>query len=206
MRLICAILVAMVCCTLAETAHASVAEVLDGWFGSDTAEIWRASTVWIKERYHETPELVLGLGAGLTLPFLAAFGLGLQAILVRRETSSRAAGRRPDRTIPPSAWKKAGQIELAGPSGPIRFDVAHDLIRIGRAEDNDIRLAHKTVHRYHAVVERSPDMLFTIVDLSGGEGNGVKVCGVPVTQSRLVDGDEFEVGKVSLRFLLAEVR
>jgi hypothetical protein len=206
MRLICALLVAAVCCTLAGTAHAGVAEVLDGWFGAETAEIWRASTVWISARYHEAPELVLGVGAGLALPFLAALGLGLQAVLARRETSSTAAGRRPVRTIPPSAWKKAGQIEVADSRGPVRFDVAHDLIRIGRADDNDIRLEHKTVHRYHAVVERSPDMLFTIVDLSGGDGNGVKVRGVPVTQARLIDGDEFQVGKVSLRFLLTEVR
>lgn len=206
MRPISAIVVAALCCAMTDPAHAGMAEVLDGWFGAETAEAWRASSVWIRERYQEAPELVLGLGAAMALPFIAGCGLGLQLMLARKSPVSRMGSGRPVKTIPPSSWKKAGQIEVISQRGPVRFDVAHDLVRIGRAEDNDIRLAHETVHRYHAVVEKSPDMLFTIVDVSGDGGNGVKVRGVPVTQARLVDGDEFEVGKVSLRFLLAEVR
>lgn len=189
----------------ASPANAGVTEMLDRLLGPDVATAWTTSTDWIRERYQEAPELVLGIGAALVLPLVATVGLALNLLFGRRGSATEGDRRRAMRTIPPSSWRKSGQIEVVDPSGSVRFDIAHDLVRIGRADDNDIRLAHNTVHRYHAVVEKSPEMAFTIVDLSGGVGNGVRVRGVPVTQARLADGDEFEVGKVSLRFRLAEV-
>jgi FHA domain len=189
----------------ASPAHAGAADVLERLFGAEAAEVWRASSIWIGERYQEAPELVLGVSAALALPLVAALGLGLHVLIGRRAAIRASREGRATRTIPPSSWRKAGQIEVVDQRGLVRFNIAHDLIRIGRAEDNDIRLAHNTVHRYHAVVEKSAEMAFTIVDLSGGSGNGVRVHGVPVTQAPLADGDVFEVGKVSLRFHLTEV-
>ena len=180
-----------------------------GWIndvlGAEAAETWRVSWHWILERYPQAPALVLGVAAALALPLIAMLGLVLQVLIGRAVRRPVVVAEPAVKTIPARSWGKSGQIEVVGLRSPAKFAFAHDLVRIGRADDNDIRLAHNTVHRYHAVVEKTPDMLFTIVDLSGGDGNGVRVRGVPVTQARLADGDEFEVGKVSMRFHLTEV-
>src|SRR5690606_16400828 len=63
-----------------------------------------------------------------------------------------------------------GRAAAALPTGPT-------LVRIGRHEDNDIRLAHASVHRHHALIHRTSEDEYVIVDLSGREGNGVLVNG-----------------------------
>jgi pSer/pThr/pTyr-binding forkhead associated (FHA) protein len=68
------------------------------------------------------------------------------------------------------------------------------------AEDNDLRLDHATVHRHHAVLQRTSDARFIICDLSGASGNGIKVNGSRVAQAALADGDRIEVGSVVLDF------
>ena len=76
------------------------------------------------------------------------------------------------------------------------------MLRIGRHEENDVRLADKTVHRHHAVLQLTGEQGYTITDLSGTEGNGVLVNSERVTQARLRDGDIIELGAVKLRFAL----
>jgi len=78
------------------------------------------------------------------------------------------------------------------------------MIRIGRHEENDIRLASQTVHRYHAVLHRTPELKFVITDLSGPEGNGVLVNAERVEQMALSAGDLIELGDVRLRFRFGE--
>ena len=87
------------------------------------------------------------------------------------------------RTAPPERWPLAGQ-----------------LIRIGRHQDNDIRLPDTSVHRYHAVIERTPDEAFVITDLSGKDGNGVRVNGERLSRAQLADGDVIELGRTRLKF------
>lgn len=76
------------------------------------------------------------------------------------------------------------------------------MLRIGRHEENDVRLADKTVHRHHAVLQLTGEQGYTITDLSGNEGNGVLVNSERVTQARLRHGDIIELGAVKLRFAL----
>jgi pSer/pThr/pTyr-binding forkhead associated (FHA) protein len=61
------------------------------------------------------------------------------------------------------------------------------------------------VHRRHAVIERMPGEAFVVTDVSGKDGNGVRVNGKPVAQARLVDGDVIELGRARLRFENAPV-
>lgn len=83
---------------------------------------------------------------------------------------------------------------------PWAVPLSHDLLRIGRHQENDIRLEDKTVHRYHALLHRSPDGDFLIRDLSGDAGNGVYVNGARIAQTQLRPGDLVELGAVRLRF------
>ena len=74
------------------------------------------------------------------------------------------------------------------------------LVCIGRHQDNDIRLPDTAVHRYHAVIERTPDEAFVITDLSGKDGNGVRINGERQSRAQLADGDVIELGRTRLKF------
>lgn len=79
------------------------------------------------------------------------------------------------------------------------------VIRIGRHQDNDIRLADTSVHRYHAVIQRTPEEAFVITDVSGKAGNGVRVNGQRLEHAMLSDGDVIELGRARLKFESAPV-
>lgn len=74
------------------------------------------------------------------------------------------------------------------------------MVRIGREEDNEIRLTHPTVHRYHALVRRSIEDGYEIADLSDVTGNGVLINGEKISHRRLFDGDVISLGAARLRF------
>ena len=103
-----------------------------------------------------------------------------------------------------SAPQSQGWLTVEGRSGG-PTPLAGDLIRIGRQEDNDIRLADRSVHRYHAVIERTADEAFMIKDISGQDGSGVRINGEPKAEARLADGDVIELGRARLRFENAPV-
>ena len=78
--------------------------------------------------------------------------------------------------------------------------LAGELIRIGRDEENDLRLADPNVHRHHALIQRTPDAEFVVFDVSGGRGNGVFVNGRRHARARLRDGDLITLGNSRVRF------
>lgn len=75
-----------------------------------------------------------------------------------------------------------------------------NVVRIGREDDNDITIPHPTVHRYHAMIQRSSEAGYTISDLSSDRGNGVLLNGRRVTHARLDNGDIIGLGKIELNF------
>ncbi|MEO1281254.1 MAG: FHA domain-containing protein [Pseudomonadota bacterium] len=77
-----------------------------------------------------------------------------------------------------------------------------DLLRIGREADNDIVLGSKTVHRYHAVIRRTRDAGYVLVDLSGTGGNGVHLNGERILDGQLRDGDQIVLGTARLKFIV----
>ena len=87
--------------------------------------------------------------------------------------------------------------------GPARDDpnqIARTNI-IGRESDNDICLRDRSVHRYHALIHRSPDAEYFITDLSGDGGNGVWVNGVKQRAVELCSGDLIQLGSADVRFV-----
>jgi pSer/pThr/pTyr-binding forkhead associated (FHA) protein len=72
---------------------------------------------------------------------------------------------------------------------------------IGRTEENDIVLGHRSISRHHAKIVRDGDS-YTIVDLQSA--NGVRVNGEDYERIELHAGDIIELGHVKLRFVGAD--
>jgi hypothetical protein len=163
----------------------------------------------IEGAYARAPILVLALSALLILPAAAVLSLAAQAAWRRRSRQSalRAAERRAQsdtliKEMPETAGLQTLQqawVTVEGRHGAT-IALAGQVIRIGRSEDNDIRLPDWSVHRHHAVIERTAGEVFVITDVSGKDGSGVRVNGARTAQARLADGDVIELGKARLRF------
>jgi pSer/pThr/pTyr-binding forkhead associated (FHA) protein len=69
---------------------------------------------------------------------------------------------------------------------------------IGRTDENDIQINHRSISRHHAKLVRDQDR-YTIVDLQSA--NGVRVNGEDYERIELNPGDVVELGHVKLRFV-----
>jgi PAS domain-containing protein len=173
-------------------------------------ELFTGAIVLVETGYHQVPALVFVFGALLILPLAAIASLLVH--LVRRRRSHGAALRAAERraqmmrepaasltdgsmfAVPAQAW-----LSIDGQSGDT-IPVDGKVIRIGRHEENDICLNDTSVHRYHAIIERTNDEVFVITDLSGEKGNGIRVNGERLAQVQLTDGDVIDLGRARLRF------
>ncbi len=84
-------------------------------------------------------------------------------------------------------------IHEEGSRSELKFE--RELLTIGRALDNDIRLNSTQVSRYHCRIERGPEGIW-LTDL--GSANGTQVNGVRVDRRRLAAGDRLQVGGVRI--------
>lgn len=163
--------------------------------------------------YQRAPALVLVLSALVVLPAVALISLAAQARMRRRsrQAALRAAQRRAEngallKETPAAApaWPSQAWLTIEGRATDT-MPLNGQVIRIGRHQDNDIRLADRSVHRHHAVIERTAEEAFVITDVSGKDGNGVRVNGERTPQAQLADGDVIELGRARLRFETAPV-
>ncbi|MEZ5775279.1 MAG: FHA domain-containing protein [Hyphomicrobiaceae bacterium] len=135
----------------------------------------------------------------------AEAGTRVSTSIARSTASGPAApstGRTAKASPEPIRWSSVASFEMLDGSATA-LPLQGTMVRIGRHEENDIRLASKTVHRYHAVVHVTPERDYVLTDLSGSGGNGIIVNGARVEQAQLRPGDVVEVGEVRLRFQLA---
>jgi membrane protein implicated in regulation of membrane protease activity len=159
----------------------------------------------ISEGYRAAPALMLGLALAVGLPLLTAV-----ARVVRPLTRSADATRRyqPEHDVDGEAAVAidvdgAGHVpfvEIESGGKGVRCALQRDMLRIGREDDNDIRMRNGSVHRYHAAIHREDYDDWHITDLSGVEGNGLIVNGRRCCEARLNDGDVIELGAGRLRF------
>ncbi len=84
--------------------------------------------------------------------------------------------------------------ELAG----MEFMLGRASVVIGRTDENDVQLNHRSISRHHAKVVRDGDR-YTIVDLQSA--NGVRVNGDDYERIELNPGDIVELGHVKMRFV-----
>ena len=169
----------------------------------------------IEAGYQRAPVLVLVLSALLILPTVALISFAAHASARRR--ASRAAFRAAQRRAQVGAVAREPLSGTGAPAWPSQawltiegktegtMPLSGQVIRIGRHQDNDIRLADTSVHRYHAVIQRTPEEAFVITDVSGKAGNGVRVNGERLEHAMLSDGDVIELGRARLKFESAPV-
>jgi hypothetical protein len=177
------------------------------------AEAWSVSAQWVTVHYAKTPALIVGLAAVVVVPPLALLSglIGAMARLALPQHPERlgfVAMPAPHDASPDHptnmAWpREAWLTGVAGATAiapPLICRMPRELLSIGRGEDNDLVLDETTVHRTHALIQRTPDTLFLIKDLAGPEGNGIAINGERVTEAHLLDGDHITLGLTTLIF------
>jgi pSer/pThr/pTyr-binding forkhead associated (FHA) protein len=85
----------------------------------------------------------------------------------------------------------------------VRYLLGEDVVKAGRHPESDIFLDDITVSRRHAVIERTGDG-FTVRD--AGSLNGTYVNRDRVDKAVLKTGDELQIGRFRLSFVLGEAR
>src|SRR5213078_722690 len=79
------------------------------------------------------------------------------------------------------------------------FDIVKDLVVVGRKEDCDLRLEHKSVSKLHCVIVKT-DGLLLIRDL--GSTNGTRVNGQRVRRAALLPNDQVNIANYRFKVYL----
>jgi pSer/pThr/pTyr-binding forkhead associated (FHA) protein len=80
----------------------------------------------------------------------------------------------------------------------VEFQLAADVLTVGRDEEADIRVDEPLVSRHHARIERRAGRYF-VLDL--GSTNRTRVNGAAVSERELHHGDEVRFARASCRFI-----
>lgn len=89
--------------------------------------------------------------------------------------------------------------QVAGEGRGRSFELSIDQVKIGRTDSNDIVIAHESVSREHAHIEKGQDGRFVIFD--NGSKNGLLVNGSKMDAAPLKDGDTIQLGAFAFKFL-----
>ena len=110
---------------------------------------------------------------------------------------------RPTRTAPVALPPGLALLVVRhGPNMGARFLLDRDVVVAGRQPESDIFLDDVTVSRQHAEFRRTPAGDFTIVDT--GSLNGTYVNRQRLAEATLRSGDEVQIGKFRLTFLMGD--
>lgn len=148
--------------------------------------------------YRAAPALMLGLLALVAVPVTALLA-GLARRLQTRRRLRASAAEAVEFVEPCAPLQRYAFLELLDERGR-RIALQHDMVRIGRESDNDIRIRSNRVHRYHAAIHREEFGIYRLTDLGGEGGNGISVNGTMCRETQLEDGDLIELGPGRLRF------
>lgn len=154
---------------------------------------------WVENGYARRPAVMIGLAGVLLLPPLVLIGAVLHLWQARKDGEPAEPGL--DAADHAAAAPRA-RIEIEG-DGAIELPAGRDLVQIGGQDDNDIRIEGEGVERYHAIIARIGGSGFTITDVSGPDGEGLRVNGERRASAPLAHGDTVELGRARLRFATA---
>jgi hypothetical protein len=169
---------------------------LSGWTGRHAHK----TGALIQSGYQRTPAVVIGLAAALVLPIVAiaaaVWRRAGKAARYRREfeSSPRTSVTTPLDLRPRHAWLVVDNADRQ------TVTIERELLSIGREQDNDVHIADPTIHRYHALVQRTAEAGYVITDVSGPSGHGIRVNGTRIRQARLASGDQIDIGRVRMTF------
>src|SRR4051794_9353111 len=91
------------------------------------------------------------------------------------------------------------RAQLVPLDGGQAIDIVKDLIIVGRKEDCDVRLEHKSVSKMHCVIVKT-DGLLLLRDL--GSTNGTRVNGTRVRRAALLPNDQVSIAHFKFRVYL----
>ena len=91
------------------------------------------------------------------------------------------------------------RAQLQPIDGGTPIDITKDLIVVGRKEDCDLRLEHKSVSKLHCIIVRT-DGLLLLRDL--GSTNGTRVNGTRVRRAALLPNDQVTIAHFKYRVFL----
>ncbi len=91
------------------------------------------------------------------------------------------------------------RAQLQPIDGGAPIDITKDLIVVGRKEDCDLRLDHKSVSKLHCIIVRT-DGLLLLRDL--GSTNGTRVNGTRVRRAALLPNDQVTIAHFKYRVFL----
>src|SRR5215469_16435767 len=91
------------------------------------------------------------------------------------------------------------RAQLVPIEGGAPIDIVKDLIVVGRLEECDLRLEHKSVSKLHCVIVKT-DGLLLLRDL--GSTNGTRVNGTRVRRAALLPNDQISIAHFKFRVFL----
>src|SRR3984957_7089418 len=95
----------------------------------------------------------------------------------------------------PRVTMRAQLLPLNGGPG---IDIVKDMTLVGRGEECDVRLEHKSVSKIHCVIVKT-DGLMMVRDL--GSTNGTRVNGTRVRRGMLLPNDKISIANFHFRVL-----
>jgi pSer/pThr/pTyr-binding forkhead associated (FHA) protein len=104
----------------------------------------------------------------------------------------------PSTSMRPKSAPPPRLVVLGEPAAGAEFSLSKPVLRIGRDEDIDIWINHKSISHEHAEVQVDDDKV-TVFDLDSA--NGTFVNGIRASRAILEAGDIVELGQVRFRFL-----
>jgi hypothetical protein len=152
----------------------------------------------IERAYARAPLAVVAFAFGLVLPVagLVTWQLRLCARLVARSLS-RPVHEPPDATPPLRA--AVGWLDI-GRDSPRRIHLAADLHRIGQDADCDIRIDGAGTGALQAVIRRTPEREYHLIDMSGPSEPAIRLNGASFRVATLRDGDTITAGEMHAIF------
>jgi pSer/pThr/pTyr-binding forkhead associated (FHA) protein len=91
------------------------------------------------------------------------------------------------------------RAQLVPLDGGAPIDITKDMVVVGRKEDCDLRLEHKSVSKMHCVLVKT-DGLLLLRDL--GSTNGTRVNGTRVRRAALLPNDQISIAHYKFRVFL----
>lgn len=114
----------------------------------------------------------------------------------------QVAGSRPQRTVQSLEANDAPRLVVLNTDFAGReFPCTRTELRIGRTDDNDIAIDHRSLSRTHCKLVREDSGEWKIIDLQSA--NGLMVNGEPYAQVTLRIGDVLELGHLKMKFVAA---
>ncbi len=114
----------------------------------------------------------------------------------------QVAGNRPQRTVQSLDPNEAPRLVVLNTDFAGReFLCTRTELRIGRTDDNDVAIDHRSLSRTHCKLVREDSGEWKIIDLQSA--NGLMVNGEPYAQVALRIGDVLELGHLKMKFVAA---